>query len=344
MRRLGILLGGILVASCMLCSCGLLPTEEEFDTAPVVKEYEGNNYNKYTVVRGDMVQKESIAATYQGTTRVEVVGEGIGVQIKKFCVKKGQKVEVGDVLVEDYLPEQESIIKKSKRQMETLELQIRQAQQMKKRELEKLIRLGGSKEQKKSIRSQYDSQIQNCRSSLELLKLDIRSAKEELEMNTLAADIDGRITMADTSFEGGFATEDNVLMVIEGKKKNRFRAKTKFASHFKNGEEVIVTVGGQQYKATVRHTVEKNLIYLYPKTELSLKNGIVGTVDLILKEKKDVLYLPAALVYEMGDKTIVYVEGENGVKTIREVTVGEQIDNLIEITDGLQENEQIITN
>ena len=86
MRRLGILLGGILVASCMLCSCGLLPTEEEFDTAPVVKEYEGNNYNKYTVVRGDMVQKESIAATYQGTTRVEVVGEGIGVQIKKFCV------------------------------------------------------------------------------------------------------------------------------------------------------------------------------------------------------------------------------------------------------------------
>jgi multidrug efflux pump subunit AcrA (membrane-fusion protein) len=259
-------------------------------------------------------------------------------------VKKGQNVEVGDVLIENYLPEQENIIKKSKREIKKLNLQIRQAQEMEKQELKKLVRLSGTKEQKENIRSQYQSQIQNYKSSLELAQIDLKAAREELDTEVETAEIDGRVTAIDTSFEGGIASEDDVLIVIEGKKKNRFRAKTPYASKFKEGEEVTITVSGRQYKANVKKTSTKNVVYFYPKTALSLKNGIAGTIDLILKEKKNVLYVPAALVYDMGDKKIVYVEDENGIKTIREVKVGERIDNLLEITDGLQENEQIITN
>ena len=65
---------------------------------------------------------------------------------------------------------------------------------------------------------------------------------------------------------------------------------------------------------------------------------------MILKEKKDVLSLPLALVYDMGGKKVVYMEGKNGVKETREVTLGETINNMVEVTGGLQENEQIITN
>jgi multidrug efflux pump subunit AcrA (membrane-fusion protein) len=341
--KTGGFLFAVMTAAALLCSCSLLPTEEEFDTTPVVKEYEGNNYNKYTVVRGDMVQKESVIVRYQGTARTEIKGEGIGVQIKKFCVKKGQKVEAGDVLIENYLPQQENIIKKSKREIQKLNLQIQQAQEMQKLELKKIARLSGSRAQKKNIRQQYQSQIQNYKSSLALLKLDVKAAKEELDLDVIPAETDGRVTSVDTSFEGGFATEEDVLLVIEGKKKNRFRAKTSYASRFHDGEEVTVSVGGQLYKTKVKKTSSKNLVYFYPKTTLSLKSGTAGSIDLILKEKKDVLYVPAALVYDMGDKKIVYVEDENGVKTIREVTLGERIDNLVEITDGLQEMEQIIT-
>lgn len=344
MKRIGILFAGVFMSAGLLCSCGLLPTEEEFDTAPLVKEFEGNNYNKYTVSRGNMVQKEYVSAHYQGTVRMEVKGGGIGIQIKKYCVRKGQKVSVGDVLMEDYMPDQEKIIRDSEREMEKLKLSVRQAQEMKKRELKKLKRLGGSREQRESVSSQYDSQIQNAESSMALLKLDIKAAKEELDINTVPAEISGRITEIDRSFEGGFASEKDVLMVIEGKKRNWFRANTKYASRFREGDEVIVTVNGRQYKANVKKGSSKNVVYFYPKAELSLKSGVVGSIDLILREKKDVIFLPAALVYDMGEKKIVYVEGENGVKSIREVKVGERIDNLIEITDGLKENEQVITN
>lgn len=344
MRKRGIVPGSMLVISLLLTSCGILPTEEEFDTAPVVKEYEGNHYNKYTVIRGDMVQKESLTAVYQGTTRVEVLGEGLGVQIKCYRVKKGQKVEVGDVILENYLPEQENIIKKSKREMKRKKLEIRHAQEMKKQELEKNVRLSGGKRQKKSIIAQYDAKIKNCRSAIELLRLDIREAKDELDMNMVGAEANGKITMLDRSFEGGYASENDVLMVIEGKKRNRFLVKTKYASRFKDGQETVVTVGGTQYRVTVKKTGNKNRFYLYPENPLTLKAGVAGTLELVLKEKKDVLYVPAALVYDMGDKKIVYVEDENGIRTVREVTVGERMDNLLEITGGLEENEQIITN
>lgn len=343
MRKQMIRICGLLLSGCMLCSCNILPTEEEFDAAPLVKEYEGNDYNKYTVVRGDMVQKESISASYQGTTRAETTGEGSGYRIKRVAVKKGQRVEVGDVLVENHLAEQEKTIKSSRRQIESLELQIRQARQMKNQELKKLEALGGTKKQKENIRSQYDSQIKNCETSLKLVRLDLKSAKEEIEENNVTSDIDGIVTKVDNSFNGGYATDEDVLVVVQGKKRNRFRAKTSYASYFKEGQKVMITCGGHQYRVSVRHGDEKDIVYFYPSVELSMKNGSQGVIELILKEKKGVLYLPASLVYEMGDKKVVYVEDANGVKTIREVSVGEQIDNLVEITNGLQENEQVIT-
>lgn len=344
MRRQKQLICGVLAMSCILCSCGILPTEEEFDAAPVVKEYEGDNYSKYTLVRGDMVKKESVDASFQGTTKAETKGEGMGVRIKEICVKKGQKVSEGDVLVKNYVAEQENMVKNSKRQIENLELQMKQARTMRQAELKKLKKLGGTKEQKENIKAQYDSQIKNCESTLKLVRLDLEEAQSEIEDNYVLSDISGTVMTVNSSFEGGYATEEDVLVTVVGKKRNRFRAKTEYASHFRDGQEVTITVIGQQYKVTAKKSDEKNKIYFYPKTELPVKNGVVGSIDLILKEKKNVLYLPAALVYDMGDKKIVYVEGENGIKTIREVTIGERMGNMLEITNGLKENEQIITN
>ena len=67
------------IAACIcLTSCGVLPTEEEFDAAPVVKEYEGTSFNKVTVVRGNLVQTEDISGTYKGTVREDfgrIIGE-----------------------------------------------------------------------------------------------------------------------------------------------------------------------------------------------------------------------------------------------------------------------------
>lgn len=343
MRRASKILGAYLLIGCVLNGCGILPTEEEFDAAPVVKEYEGNNYNKYTVTRGDMVQKESISVTYQGTKEIEITGTDDGAQIKKVCVQKGQQVKAGTVLVQEYLEETEDQRKEDKRQIASLQLQIKQAQEMKKRELEQLAKTGGTKEEKENVRFQYDAQIKNCQSSMQLTQLDMKEAQETIDAAVITSEAAGTVVLADHSFDGGYANSNNVLVKIQGKRKNRFSCKTKYANQYQAGQEVVVTVAGRQYKTTVKKE-SSNQLYLYPKTSASIKNGAVGTVDLILKEKKNVLFLPSSLIYDMGGKKIVYMEGKNGVKETREVTLGETIDNMIEITGGLEENEQVITN
>jgi hypothetical protein len=213
---------------------------------------------------------------------------------------------------------------------------------MKKRELEQLTRTGGSKEEKENVRTQYNAQIKNYESSLELTELDVKELEETIQNASIVSEIEGTVTAVDTSFVGGYANDENVLVTVRGAKKNRFHCKTDYASHFKNGQKVTVTAMGQQYKAIVKKGKGKH-IYLYPQTKLSLSNGQSGTIDLVLQEKKDVLYLPTSLVYDMGGKKIVYVEGENSVKEMREITTGIQIQNQIEVTGGLKENEQVLT-
>lgn len=343
MKRVSGWLGLYVIIAYIVSGCGILPTEEEFDAAPMVKEYEGSKTGKYTVVKGDMVQTESLVANYQGTEEADYAGSADGSRIKKICVSKGQKVKKGTVLVQEYLDEEEEALKSDQRQIESLQLQISQAKQMKKRELEQLGRTGGSKEEKRNVRTQYDAQIKNCESSLQLTRLDMQELQETIRSATIVSGINGTVTFVDHSFNGGYANEENVLVTVQGPKKNRFRCNTKYTEHFKEGQEVVVTVLGQQVKTTVKKG-KGTVMYLHPKTTLSLKNNVPGTVDIVLKEKKNVLYVPTALIFDMGGKKVVYMEGKKGVKETREVTTGVQIMNQIEITGGLKENEQILTN
>ncbi len=331
------------MACSMLCSCGLLPTEEEFQTAPMVKEYEGNEYNKYTVVRGDMVEKENIDVEYEGTEVQEFWGEGSANRIKEICVKKGDKVEAGDILFRYYMPEQEKIVKDSERQIAKLELEMKQAKELMALELEKLEKTGGSKAQKDNIKTQYGAQITNCETSLELVRLDLKQAKEDIELEDMTADIDGTVTYVDKSLEDGYAGYSDIIVTVQGAKRNRFYAETEYANRFKDGQEVTILVSSQEYRTKVKRSSQKDVLYFKPITTLSIADGTRGTATLILRQKKDVLYLPAALVYELNGKHMVYMENENKIKVAREVTIGERMGNIVEVTGGIEENEQIVT-
>lgn len=346
MRRYGkisAVLVGCLTLGLTMSGCAILPTEEEFDAAPLVKQYEGNNYSKYTVTRGDMIERESLSVTYQGTKIVEITGADDGSRIKAIKVKKGSKVKQGSVLIQEYVEEDEASLKEAKREIANLQLQIRQAKKMKARELEQLKNTGGSREEKKNVRQQYDSQIRNYQSTLELTKLDMKELQESIAEAVITSEVAGTVTKADHSYEDDYATGEDVLVVVQGKKRNRFVCNSEYAKRYKDGDTVLVTVAGNQYKTTAKKG-GKNVVYFYPKNKASLKNGASGSVDLILKEKKDVIYLPKALVFEMGNKKVVYMEGKSGVKEMREVQVGETIQNYIEITSGLKEGEQVIAN
>lgn len=334
---------GMSVCVC-LTSCGLLPTEEEFDVAPIVKEYEGANFNKVSVSRGNLVKTEEITGKYKGTVREEVKAEGASV-IKKIYVRKGQRVKQGDTLMSYLVQSSENSLREAENKIQKTELQIKHARRLMEMETEKVKKTGGSKKEIASVSNQYQQQIKSYESSLKLLQMDAKIAREEIEDGEILATVSGVVTYVDENAVGTYGDSEEPTIIVQGKVKNRFEANSKYASHCKEGDVVTIDVRGQEYKATVKKDKEStDTIYFYPNAETSLEDGIVCSYQVILKEKKDVLYLPSSIVYTMGDKHVVYYEDENGLRSMKEVTIGETIDSSVEITSGLEEDEQVIAN
>ncbi len=342
-RIIALALAGVM--TCMsITACGILPTEEEFDAAPVVKEYEGASFNKVTVTRGTLRKTEEITGKYKGTVREEYVTDGVGV-VKKIHVKEGQRVEAGDTILSYNLPGSEKTLKEAQNQIEKIELQIRHAKRLMELEVAKQKKIGGAAKDIENTKNQYQQQITSYESSLKLLRMDAKIAREEIEAEEVTASVSGVVTYVDKDAVGTFGDEEEPTIIIEGAKRNRFEANSEYASHCKAGDVVTIEVKGQEYKATVKKDKEStDTIYFYPKAKLSLEDGTICSYQVVLKEKKDVLHLPSSIVYSMSDKYVVYYEDANGLKATKEVQVGETVNNFVEITGGLEENEQVIAN
>lgn len=343
MKRRIVVLWGTLACLC-LTSCGVLPTEEEFDAAPVVKEYEGTSFNKVSVTRGDLVRTEDVIGKYKGTLKEEIAPDGASV-IKNIAVKKGMRVKEGDVIMQYQLPGSENALKKAENDIDRTTLQIKHARRLMELEIKKAKNTGGSDKDISNIKNQYNQEIKSYESSLKLLRMDAKIAREEIEEEQITASVSGVVTFVDTEAVGTYGDAEKPVVKIEGAKRNRFEANSEYASHCKEGDVVTIEVNAQEYKATIRKDKDStDSVYFYPNSKLNVEDDVACTFRVVLKEKKNVLYLPTAIVYVMGDKHVVYYEDENGLKSMKEVTVGETINNFIEITGGLTENEQVIAN
>ncbi len=328
---------------CMLTGCGLLPTEEEFQAAPVTKNSDDMEYNKVKVKKGDLKKTMEIVGKYRGTTQEEITADGVSM-IKKIYVKKGQHVRIGDKVMSYELPGSENTLRQSKNNIEKLRLQIRHANQLKAAEMKRLKHLGGSASEIQNIKTQYDQQIRSYKSSLYLLQLDVKIARREIKDELITAFVTGKVVEVMDNVEGTYGSSEDPIVVIEGKKENRFVATSPYAKYCNDGEMCSVEIRNHEYKAILhRSKKNKKKIWFTLKTPVDFDDGTVCSYQVSLKEDKDVLYLPSAIVYKMGDQHIVYMEDENGLKTMKEVTVGDTVNQYTIITSGLEENDEVIS-
>lgn len=335
----------VLALGQLLTACGILPKEEEFQAAPLVQEFQGANYGKTKVVKGDMVDSEKVRVNFQGTTTSEMTHRD-AVKVNKVFVKKGSKVKAGDVLVRYYMEEYANRYEQADYNIKKTEMDIRHKNELLAIEIEKQKKVGGTKAEIQSVKDQYQAEINQIESNLKIYRLEKKEAKDEMRNYELRSNISGTVTYVKPDMEGKMAEYDNLAVRISGAKKNRFKADTEYAAYFKDGDIMNITVSQEVYKAKVKR-VGKNsdIVYFYPlNKKLNFKEGQIGIALCIIKQKKDVLYLPSGVVYQMGNKSIVYIEDENGMKEIVEVQKGVEFNHLTEIIGGLKEGQEVITN
>jgi RND family efflux transporter MFP subunit len=79
-----------------------------------------------------------------------------------------------------------------------------------------------------------------------------------------------------------------------------------------------------------------------PNPDLSLNPGMYAQTTIQLQQKNDVLILPSQAVVQNGDEVYVLVVGADNRVEKRNVSVGIQTANSMEITSGLREGDQVI--
>ncbi len=77
--------------------------------------------------------------------------------------------------------------------------------------------------------------------------------------------------------------------------------------------------------------------------DLRVKPGMYATVELEAPTTQSVLVVPRAAVHATGERSFVFVRREDGMLVSREVTTGLVSDPEIEILEGLDEGEQIVS-
>ena len=76
--------------------------------------------------------------------------------------------------------------------------------------------------------------------------------------------------------------------------------------------------------------------------DLTLAVGNTGMITLILDSRENVLRVPVYAVHTAAEKNYVYVEGDNGIREAKWVTVGLEGNDYAEIVEGLEEGDLII--
>ena len=199
---------------------------------------------------------------------------------------------------------------------------------------------------------------------LELARMDLESAKEDLKDYILYAPYDGIIISSDFN-AGDQNTGNNVISII----RDNFLIKATIGetdiSKVSAGDEVYITLDAytdNQFSGEVEKIIpvtieEGNLVSFEVMIkfnvieDIEIYYGLSANADIIAEKVDNVLYVPIQSVYQENGKSYVdlliseQIDSKNIEQSVKkvEVTTGINDYSYIEITFGLKEGDVIVT-
>ena len=206
-----------------------------------------------------------------------------------------------------------------------------------------------------SSKKKYEAEI-------DILLLTLEGLQRNRDNSAIIADIDGVITelktfVGDSPYPGSMIIEiqdpknnvvvvdfmvEDALKINEGMKASledslldiqidNLKVDKKYPKAF-----TTVSVLGEKEN---RQTVEINL----PETEGELTYGIEVNTRVVIEETKDAILVPKGSVYQLNSNNYVKIL-ENGKPVEREITIGLEMNDQVEVKAGLTEGDLVILN
>ena len=302
--------------------------EEEEDVAPVPVETS-------QPVRGD------VYAVYSGTAPIEAFAEAdviakVGGEVREILVEEGDEVKAGDVL--------------ARLDGDRLRLELSESRA-------RLEQMRSDFERNRDLREKgllSEGEFEKLRYDLEALEASFNLASLELDYTRIRAPIDGvvserfvkignTIRVGDPAFR---VTSLDPLVAYLHVPEREFRK-------IEAGQPVAIDIdalAGQRVIATVTRISPivdpetgtfKATIEIRDE-ERRIKPGMFGRMSIVYDVHENVLQIPrSAVVEDMGNQTVFVIEDDKAVRRI--VATGYGNDGMIEVTDGLSDDDAVVT-
>ncbi len=311
------------------CQQGGAPEEEkEEDVAPVPVETD-------TPVRGD------VYAVYSGTAPIEAFAEAdviakVEGEVREILFEEGDEVREGQVLARLDGDRLRLELNESRARLEKMRSDFERNQELR----------------EKSLIS--EGEFEKLRYDLEALEASFNLASLELDYTKIRAPIDGVISeryikigntirVGDPAFR---VTSFDPLVAYLHVPEREYR-------QISPGQPVAIDIdalAGQRMFATVTRvspvvdpdTGTFKITIEIRDDERRIKPGMFGRMSVVYDTHENVLQVPrSAIVEDMGNETVFVVEDGKAVRRI--VTTGYGNEGMVEITDGLDESDAVVT-
>ena len=354
-----------LAAAAALClllpGCDLLPKEETFRTAPLIREYQREEFTQAACTRGDMHLNKTISCVYVPVRSESLKFPISGIAYDEFYVKAGDPVTEGQLMAQLDLSDIEQRIEANGREIERLVVRLEHLEQDRQLALER-ARIeheeeGGAalREARDAVDESYDAQRQGLEDALAIARLRLDDYERQLGERQLRAPMDGTVTYVRRVNKGDVSNMNERIVTVADSTMSLFRAETDLWEHFAPGQPVTVTSSKVDYEAVVtdeaalglppqaKEPGKKAFVY-FALTEptFDLEDNDRGTLSIELDSRENVLRVPASAISTINGETVVYYQDDEGMKAYKSVTVGLQVGDNIEVLSGLEEGDMVI--
>ncbi|MBR1734067.1 MAG: efflux RND transporter periplasmic adaptor subunit [Alphaproteobacteria bacterium] len=245
-------------------------------------------------------------------------------------------VKKGDVLVQLNVDKQKAILKQA-------EINLEEQQR-------ELNRLSGLKDKKIIAEKEYD--LQNTK--LLNAQAQIEEIKEEIKEGTIVAPFDGMLGIRYVSV-GALLTPGTVITTLDNIRKIKvdFSVPEKYFSLINKQCKITATsiaMSGREFFGNV-HAVSPRISpvsrsfsvrAIINNDEYLLRPGMLLNVTIEMQDR-DAIMIPESAVFSIGEKHYVFRLTENNKVKQTFVEIGLRRGGLVEISKGIQANDQIVT-
>lgn len=344
-----------------LSGCGWMPEETPPRSAPVMASYPQETYSMAEVARETLTVTEKINCKYVPLKTAKLSFELGGERVDEVFVHVGDAVEAGQLLAQLELNGLDTEIAQLESEIQANRLKeenLKQRQALDQRRLAlETENMAPAERERLNLQQQVDQALamREIQDALEVGQMRLESLRAALAQRQIFAPFSGTLTYV-RDFEDGERSEfGSRVMVLADSTMSLFRAETVYWDRFSSGDryEIKLSDGWRTLyvadeSALGLESAEKvpgkkaSVYFILETPDFTLKEGDLGTIELVLDQHEDTLCLPLGAVKASGEDYLVFYLREDGLKAYKKVTIGLQNSRQVEILDGVEAGEMII--